>query len=125
MIAIIDDDDAVRDALRFLFTAYDFTVVAYENGAQFLAELPSVALLIVDQDIHGLNGVQVIRQFRRAIGASVPVLMFSAAFDPDIEARAADVGVTRFLHKPLALDLVQAVQSALARDVAPAQASFG
>ncbi|MBV9829587.1 MAG: response regulator [Alphaproteobacteria bacterium] len=114
MIAIIDDNAAVREAVRFLLHTYGFTVVTYESGAEFLAEVPSIALLIVDQDMPGLSGLQVVRRFRRAVSATAPVLMFGAVLGPDIAAQAADLGVTRVLHKPVALDLVEAVQSAIA-----------
>ncbi|MBV9826597.1 MAG: response regulator [Alphaproteobacteria bacterium] len=117
-IAIIDGDEAVLDALRFLFEAHDFSVSVYASGAAFLAEPSSIALLIMDQALPDAGGLQVIRQFRRAVGATVPIVLFSKASDPEIEARAADLGVTRVLYKPGVSDLMEAVHSVMAKNAA-------
>ncbi|MBV9826419.1 MAG: response regulator [Alphaproteobacteria bacterium] len=113
MVALIDDDAAVRSAIQFLLEVHGFTVMTYASGAEFLAELPKITLLIVEQEPTGVSGLRVVRQFRRVVGPSVPVLMFSSVLGCDTDARPLDLGVTRVVQKPKVLELLQAVHSVL------------
>ena len=40
LVAVVDDDDAVRDSLRFLLEIVGHSVVTYSSAAQFLLEAP-------------------------------------------------------------------------------------
>ena len=40
LVAVVDDDDAVRDSLRFLLEIAGYSVASYGSAAQFLHEAP-------------------------------------------------------------------------------------
>ena len=44
LVAVVDDDDAVRDSLQFLLEIAGFSVATYSSAAQFLSEAPIAAI---------------------------------------------------------------------------------
>jgi CheY-like chemotaxis protein len=77
-IAIVDDDAAVCDSTSFLLETYDFVVLTYLRGADFLKDDPDIACLIVDYQMPGMNGLELVTALRKR-GSKVPVIMISAA----------------------------------------------
>ena len=100
VVAIVDDDAAVCDSTRLLLEVYDFGVLTYQSGADFLTDDPDVACLIVDYLIPGLNGLELVSELRKR-GSQVPIFMITATTDPTVERRATALGVRRVLKKPL------------------------
>jgi two-component system, LuxR family, response regulator DctR len=112
-IAVVDDDAAVRDSTCILLEAYDFDVLTYLNGADFLREDPEVACVIVDYQMPGLNGFDFISELRQR-GNRVPAIMITATNNPSVERRAAEIGIQRVLQKPLSGQvLLGAIRAAL------------
>jgi two-component system, LuxR family, response regulator FixJ len=101
VVAVIDDDAAVCESTRFLLETYDFEVRTYLNGADFLRDNPDIACLIVDFQLPGLSGFEVVSELRTR-GSQVPTIMITATTDPAVEQRATDLGIKRILQKPLA-----------------------
>jgi FixJ family two-component response regulator len=113
VIAVIDDDEAVCDSTRFLLETHDFEVTTYLSASEFLRDSPDVACVIVDYQMPGLDGFELVSQFRMS-GSLVPILMITATPDPAIERRAAELGISRVLQKPLSNGaLMQAVRQEL------------
>lgn len=105
-IAVIDDDAAVCDSTRFLLETYDFDVHTYQSGADFLRDNPVIACLIVDYHMPGLDGLGVVRELQER-GQRVPtIIMITAATDPAVERRAAELGIQQVLKKPLSNQLL-------------------
>ena len=100
MVAVIDDDAAVCESTRFLLETYDFEVRTYFSGADFLRDSPDIACLIVDYQLPGLNGLELISEVRTR-GSLVPAIMITATTDPTVERRAAELGIRVILQKPL------------------------
>ena len=100
-IAVIDDDAAVCDSTRLLLETYDFHVRTYQRGADFLRDDPVIACLIVDYYMPEMDGLEVVSELRRQ-GRRIPALiMITAAAGPEIERRAAELGIRHVLRKPL------------------------
>ena len=100
-IAVIDDDAAVCDSTRFLLETYDFNVHTYQSGADFLRDNPVIACLIVDYHMPEMDGLEVVAELRRR-GRQIPaMIMITAAAGPEIEQRAAELGIRHVLKKPL------------------------
>jgi FixJ family two-component response regulator len=113
VIAVIDDDEAVCESTRFLLETHDFEVSTYLNGSEFLRDNPAVACVIVDYQMPRLNGFEFVSQLRIS-GSLVPIIMITATPDPAIEKRAAELGISRVLQKPLSNRvLMQAVREEL------------
>jgi two-component system, LuxR family, response regulator FixJ len=114
-IAIVDDDAAVCDSMRFLLETYDFDVQIYQSGAEFLSDgRRDIACLIVDYHMPVLNGLDLVSEMRRR-GTQVPtIIMVTATTDPTVETRAAALRIHLVLKKPLSNSvLLDAINAAL------------
>jgi FixJ family two-component response regulator len=103
VVAVVDDDDAVRDSVRFLLEMADYQVRVYESPSRMLANgWRDLDCLVVDQHMPGMTGLEVLAQMRAA-GASLPVVLITGSVSPDLERRAAELGA-RVMVKPLVED---------------------
>jgi len=100
VVAVIDDDAAVCESTRFLLETCDFGVRTYLSGADFLREDVDIECLIVDYQLPGLSGLELVSELRTR-GSQVPTIMITATTDPAVERRAAALGIKRILQKPL------------------------
>ena len=78
-ILVVDDDRAVREALRRALTLGGYEVQAAEEGEQAL-ELVAQAMpdaVVLDIGLPGIDGLEVCRRIRR-LGNRVPILMVTA-----------------------------------------------
>ena len=116
VIAIVDDDPGVRDALRFLLETAGHQVEAYESALRFLADgdLARVACLVLDQRMPHLTGLDLLACLRSR-GVATPTLLVVSTPAREVSRRAAELGALRVLEKPLARDdLVAEIGAALA-----------
>ena len=114
VVADIDDDAAVCESTRFLLETYDFEVRTYLSGADFLRDNPNIACLIVDYQLPGLNGLEVVLELRTR-GSEVSAIMITTTADSAVERSAAELGIKQVLQKPLSNQiLLRAVREELA-----------
>lgn len=100
IVAVVDNDDAVRHSLRFLIELIGHEVEVFASAADFLkTELRHIACVILDHDIPGMTGLQLVEHLR-ATGVALPIMLLSNAPSPAISARAAALGVKEVLVKP-------------------------
>lgn len=117
LIAIIEDDAAVLEALTVLMETIGYHVVGGEDAEEVLSGLCDGApdLILADYRLRGgKTGVQAIRRLREALGTPVPAIMVTGDTSNawQAEARAARLPV---LQKPVPPHrLVAAVERALA-----------
>jgi two-component system response regulator FixJ len=103
-VAIVDDDLAVLDSLKFLLEVVGHTVRTYASAAAFLEDRATrPSCLILDQHMPQMTGLDLAAQLR-ADGVGIPVLLFSAQLSPAVIARAAQLGIEKVLKKPPAED---------------------
>ena len=83
------------------------TRYAMEQGDEF-------SVYIIDWLIPDMNGIEVVRQIRKVIGKSCPIIILTAYDWSDIEVEAKAAGVTAFCSKPMFMsDLRETLMSAL------------
>ncbi len=113
-VAVVDDDDAVRDSFRYLLEATGHVVETFASAADFLkSEMRHLACLISDNRMHPISGLDLIEQLR-ANGIGIPIVLVTASPSPALVARAAELGVERVLEKPAsAADLLDFVNAKL------------
>jgi two-component system, LuxR family, response regulator FixJ len=99
-IAVIDDDAAVCDSTRFLLETHGLEVYTYESGRDFLKEAHKVDCVVVDYQMPGLTGLECVEELRKR-GCVVPSIMITATTDLAVERRAAELGISKVLKKPL------------------------
>jgi two-component system response regulator MprA len=115
-ILVVDDDRAVRDALRRALTLSGYEVEAAEDGEQALEQvvqaLPDVVVL--DIGMPGIDGLEVCRRVRR-LGNRVPILMLTARDAVADRIDGLDVGADDYMVKPFDVEELKARLRALLR----------
>jgi FixJ family two-component response regulator len=100
-VAIVDDDPAVRNSLKFSLEVEGFKVRAYSGAADLLGD-PAIAdcgCIIIDQNMPAMNGLDTVASLRnRAI--SVPAILITSQPSEALMQRAAHAGVP-IVEKPL------------------------
>ena len=98
-VAIVDDDLAVRDSLRFLLEVVGHSVETFDSAAAFLsAKIQNLACLILDQHMPHMTGLE-LAEILRVDGAAIRILLITGLPSPAIFARAAELGI-KVLEKP-------------------------
>jgi len=115
LIAIVDDDDALRNSLDNLLRSVGFRVQGFSSAEAFLQAQPApeTACLILDVRLPGMNGLALQRQLVAAHWG-MPIIFVTAYADDDVRARALAAGAVAFLSKPCREEeLLQAIEAAL------------
>ena len=113
-VAVVDDDQAVRDSLRFLLEVIGYTVEIFASAAEFLlANVRHFACLILDHHMPDMTGLELARRLR-ADGAVIPILLITGSPSPTIAANAVELGI-KVLDKPPSeealIDFIDATRS--------------
>lgn len=125
LIAIIDDDESVRLALRSLIRSVGLAAQAFASAAEFLGSggVARAACLLLDVNMPGMTGLELHRQLV-ATGRMIPTILITGNRDDAVRAQALREGVVRYLCKPFPEDdLLACVNSALNRS-GPAAANL-
>src|SRR5262245_11172257 len=99
-VVVVDDDAAVRNSLKFSLEIEGFAVCAYAAGADLLdgADLAGCSCLVIDQNMPGLNGLDLLARLReRRIAA--PAILITGHANQAVQKRAATAGVA-IVEKP-------------------------
>ena len=101
MIHIVDDEEAIRDALSFLFTSRGVASRGWPSGEAFLAAQPlkDCACVILDVRMGELSGPETFQRLR-ALGNAAPVIFLTGHADVPIAVQALKAGAYDFLEKP-------------------------
>ncbi len=102
IVAVIDDDNDVGDVLGGLLETMGYQVETYRSGMDFLsdAKLDRLACLVVDQNMPQMTGLQMIERLSQR-GVNIPALLITGVHDPEVERKAANLGVMTVLEKPM------------------------
>jgi two-component system response regulator FixJ len=105
---LLDDDDALRQALKFSLEIDGYSVEACRTGAQLVRlELPTEdACLVLDYKLDGLNGLEALEQLRSR-GVSLPAILITSYANPLLRARARRAKA-QVVEKPLLGDALVA-----------------
>ncbi len=101
VVAVIDDDAAVRDSLAWLLMSAGWQVNLYASAEQYLAssEMAWCGCLILDVRMPGLSGLELQQQLA-AKEACAPIIMLTGHADVAMAVKALKSGVFDFLEKP-------------------------
>lgn len=119
-ILVVDDDRAVREALRRTLTLAGYEVQTVEDGEQALElltrEVPDAVVL--DVGLPGMDGLEVCRRIRR-MGSRVPTLILTARDAVDDRIDGLDAGADDYMVKPFDVGELKARLRALLRRASP------
>jgi DNA-binding response OmpR family regulator len=107
-ILVVDDDPAIRQLLADVLEMEGYEVSSAADGLQAVHAVTASSpdFVILDVMMPGLDGFEVLSAIRAQGGEPVPVLMLTAAAEPDSDARAWAQGVDYYLAKPFTPDAV-------------------
>lgn len=100
-VFIVDDDEAVRDSLRWLLEANGYRVRAYESAERFLAEYDPevIGVLIADVRMPGMTGLELQEQLL-AKKSTLPIVFVTGHGDVPMAVSTMKKGAVDFLEKP-------------------------
>lgn len=103
-ILIADDDHVNLKVLIDTLEMEPYSIIAVDNGLSVLEEVknnPDVGLILMDIMMPGMSGYEVTQRLRETYNLSeLPVLMLTAAINPEDMIAAFQSGANDFLHKP-------------------------
>ena len=117
IVAVVDDDESVRRALRRLLISHGVKVRVHGTGRDFLhsAVMHEVDCLILDVHMPGLSGMEVLDEVRTA-ASKLPVVLMTGRYDADFAERSLAAGASAFLRKPFGdAELFAAIRTATHR----------
>lgn len=118
LIYLVDDDDAVRDALALLLKSVGLRAEGFASPQQFLAQHDrhGIGCVVLDIRMPGISGLDVLDTL--AAGSDLPVIMLTGHGNVDLCRRAFKSGAVEFLQKPVDDDLfLDAVQKAVRQHI--------
>ena len=118
-IAVVEDDESIREMLRYYFQSVGYTVRAYESGeALFAGEpgQPSPILYILDIMLPGMDGLEILRRLREDRETSdIPVIMLTARTAEMDRVAGLESGADDYVVKPFGIMELQARVKAVLR----------
>lgn len=118
LVAIVDDDEGVRDALSELLLVLDLACRTFDRAEALLAayEPGLFDCIITDVRMPGLSGLDLLRRLR-SFDAPTPVIVITSDSNPATRTQALAEGAHAFLTKPIEDHvLLDHLKSALVRD---------
>ncbi len=100
-IYIVDDDESICRALKFLLVTFGFKVETFPSAEKFFSAVPNSTegCLILDLHMPGLDGWEAIKRIIKS-GSTRPVIIITADKNGHLREQALSAGAVGFLQKP-------------------------
>ena len=125
-ILVIDDDADLRDLVRLIAEPTNVDVVEAATCAEGISKLRAnrerVCLVLLDYFMPGIDPVCCARELS-SLTSSTVIVLCTAAVDP--AARAAELGLSRWLGKPFDVDVLETLVREAARQHHASPSSSG
>jgi len=115
IIAIVDDDPAVRRGTSGLLKSLGFSAIEFSSAEEFLnsGRAQDISCVITDVRMPGMSGID-LQDRLIAVGHKIPIIFMTAFPEERAKTRAIKAGAFGFLTKPFAQNaLLDCVHSAL------------
>ncbi|HSB53618.1 MAG TPA: response regulator [Gemmatimonadales bacterium] len=115
LVAVIDDDESVRESLPDLLRELGFAVEAYSSAEAFLSagNLARTRCLVLDLAMPGMSGPDLQEELQRR-GRAIPIVFITAHAGEAARARLIEKGAAECLFKPFSEGaLLAALKTAL------------
>jgi FixJ family two-component response regulator len=117
LLACVDDDPSVCEAIMELLKASGFSAETFLSAEDFLqfARLENTSCLITDVQLGGMSGLQ-LQSHLTDSGYGIPIIFITAFPDERMRERALRAGAVCFLSKPVTKEgLLTCIRTALKR----------
>ena len=118
LVYIVDDDLAVREALRSMIRSVGMRCETFASAHEFLghSRADGPACLVLDVMLPGLSGLELSAELAK-VRAEIPTVFMTGHGTIPMSVRAMKAGAVEFLTKPFSGDdLLSAIHQALERD---------
>jgi FixJ family two-component response regulator len=115
VISIVDDDEAVRLALRSLVRSLGYVSKVFASAEEFLesSQLNQTSCLISDVQMPGMNGIE-LQSRLKGLDCKTPIIFVTAFPDERSRARALAAGAIGYLEKPFeGRTMIELIEAAL------------
>ena len=101
VVYVVDDDEAMRDSLRWLIESAGYRVCAHASAERFLAAYrpDQASCLVLDVRMPGLSGLELQQELNRR-GSPLPIIFVTGHGDVPMAVNALKNGAFHFLEKP-------------------------
>jgi two-component system response regulator FixJ len=102
MVAVVDDEESVREAVQRLLRAAGFNVRSYESAEDFLNsdQLHATGCLVADIRMPGMSGLDLLNELNSR-QLPIPTILVTAHGDEHLRMQAMRAGAVKFLPKPV------------------------
>jgi FixJ family two-component response regulator len=117
LVAIVDDDESIRNTTKDLLESAGFAAAVFTRAASLLKSrrLSQVSCLIADMRMPKMSGLE-LHQHLVASNRAIPTILMTAYPDARAQSKAIKANVVCYLIKPFAADeLLACVRRALQR----------
>ncbi len=117
IIAIVDDDEPLREALGSVLKAAGFSIDTFASAEDFLAapNRAEIACLILDVRLPEMSGIELQRRLSES-GCTIPIIFVTAHGDAPLRDMVMKSGAAGFLNKPVRSEaLLKEIYAALER----------
>lgn len=118
LITIIEDDESIREMLRYYFHSVGYGVEDFESGEDYFRAVHDVQpdLYILDIMLPGMDGLEILRRLREAPDtAHIPVIMLTARTAELDRVKGLEQGADDYVVKPFGIMELQARVKAVLR----------
>ncbi len=117
-IVIIEDDESIREMLRYYFHSVGYEVACFESGEEYFEKGKDYkpSLFILDIMLPGMDGLEILRRIRTDTRLEdTPVLMLTARTSEMDKVKGLETGADDYVVKPFGIMELQARVKALLR----------
>jgi two-component system KDP operon response regulator KdpE len=123
-ILVVDDESAIRRALRPPLVELGFQVADCSRGEEALQMMRAAVydVVLLDINMPGIGGIETLRRIR-AFAPRLPILMLTVRDQEEDKVQALDLGADDYVTKPFSTrELIARIRAAIRRVRAPARA---
>jgi FixJ family two-component response regulator len=101
-VYVVDDDQAIHAALRWLLESEKYSVECFASAEEFFAGVPNSArgCLLLDIRMPGMSGLEMMRLLNER-GYTLPTIIISAHGYVELAVQAMQLGALYFIEKPI------------------------
>jgi two-component system KDP operon response regulator KdpE len=123
-ILVVDDESAIRRALRPPLIELGFQVIDVSRGEEALQMLRAGGfdVVLLDVNMPGIGGIETLRRIR-AFAPRLPILMLTVRDAEEEKVEALELGADDYVTKPFSMrELIARIRTAVRRARAPIRA---